>query len=89
MAIVVVSQGGLADNIELSERYGLVDVLVQRRGEVWEDYEMRATPSAVAIAPDGTIASSTASGGLTVEALIRLTLRGSPAMTAAPAALGG
>jgi uncharacterized membrane protein YphA (DoxX/SURF4 family)/thiol-disulfide isomerase/thioredoxin len=86
LTIVVVTQGTLGDNVALSEPHGLVDVLVQQRSEVYEAYEMRATPSAVAVAPDGTIASVTADGGLTVEALIRLTLRRAAAMTSVAAA---
>ena len=86
LTIVVVTQGSLGDNVSLSERHGLVDVLVQRRSEVYEAYEMRATPAAVALAPDGTIASVTADGGLTVEALIRLTLQRAVATTGVAAA---
>lgn len=44
--------------------------------KVLESYRVHATPSAVVVTPEGTIASATVDGRLAIEALIRLTLAG-------------
>lgn len=42
--------------------------------KVFEAYRLKATPSAVVVSPEGTIASATVNGRPAIEALIRLTL---------------
>jgi hypothetical protein len=48
-------------------------------------YRLTATPSAVLVTPEGTIASATVDGRLAIEALIRLavTRRGAPGLRVA------
>ena len=58
-------------------------MLLQQRSEVLLAYRVRNTPSALVVAARGTIASAAAEGGLTIEPLIRLTLRRGPTVPAA------
>ncbi len=75
LTIALVSQGDVAANEEAYEEHELIDVLLQEEREVYEAYEMRGTPSAVVVSPDGQIASATAEGDLPIEELLRQTLR--------------
>jgi uncharacterized membrane protein YphA (DoxX/SURF4 family)/thiol-disulfide isomerase/thioredoxin len=81
VTIAVLSEGGADENKPLQEEYGLGDLLLQERGEVYQAYGLhQGTPSAVVVGPDRRIASVGAAGDFAVEELIRLTLRhkGSP-----------
>lgn len=49
--------------------------LVQESQEVFDQFRVRSTPTAVVIDPDGRIASGYASGPVEIEELVRLTLR--------------
>ena len=75
LTIAVLSQGGVRANRPLREEHGVADLLVQEHAEVYDAYEVRGTPSAVVVDPDGTIASATGFGPLAIEELLRLTLR--------------
>lgn len=55
--------------------------------EVFNAYRLVATPSAVVVSPEGTIASATVDGHPAIEALIRLTLDERPYSTEPPPAL--
>jgi hypothetical protein len=72
----VVSEGSVATNRPFCEEHGLVDLLLQKRSEVYDAYEARGTPSAVIVDPSGKIASATVMGQVPIEELIRATLRG-------------
>jgi uncharacterized membrane protein YphA (DoxX/SURF4 family)/peroxiredoxin len=81
VTIAVLSQGSVDENKPLQKEYGLGDLLLQERGEVYQAYGLhQGTPSAVVVGPDRRIASVGAAGDFAVEELIRLTLRreGSP-----------
>jgi thiol-disulfide isomerase/thioredoxin len=73
--------------VDEQERLGLTMQEVMDRNEalaretdevhkVLASYRVQATPSAVIVTPEGTIASATVDGRLAIEALIRLTLAG-------------
>ncbi len=76
ITIAMISGGSVDANRELLDEYGIGDLLLQERGEVYEAYKFRAgTPSAVVVDPDRTIASDAVAGEDAIEELIRLTLR--------------
>jgi len=82
VTIALVSQGGEADNHEAHAEHPLDNILLERGNgnDVYKAYRMRGTPSAVAVGPDGRIATVTAEGELLIEQLTRLVLqRFSPA----------
>jgi hypothetical protein len=73
VTIAVISEGDRGDNVAVLEN-GSGDVLLQDEWEVGEAYRVGNTPTAVAIAPDGRVASPLVSGE-GIEPLIRLTVR--------------
>ncbi len=76
LTIAVLSEGSVDANRPLVEEFGVTDFLVQERGQVYREYEVRSgTPAATVVDPDGTIAGPTVGGHLAIEGLIRLTLR--------------
>jgi hypothetical protein len=50
-------------------------MLLQENYEVFEAYRVRLTPTALVVAPAGTIASAPAEGEPPIEPLVRLALR--------------
>ncbi|MGI8729181.1 MAG: TlpA family protein disulfide reductase [Solirubrobacteraceae bacterium] len=75
ITLAVVSMGAPELNRPAFAVHGIDDVLLQDGATVMNDYRIRATPSAVVVAVDGSIASAPAEGAVTIEPLIRLTLR--------------
>jgi hypothetical protein len=75
LTIAVVSRGAADRNRSDFGEHGIRDVVLQRDFEVMSDYRVRATPTAILVAPDGMIASAPAAGAPTIESLIRLALR--------------
>jgi uncharacterized membrane protein YphA (DoxX/SURF4 family)/thiol-disulfide isomerase/thioredoxin len=76
LTIAVLSEGGVDANRPLVEEHGITDFLLQERGEVYREYEVRSgTPAATVVDPDGTITGPTVGGHAAIEGLIRLTLR--------------
>ena len=74
ITLAFVSEGDPADNL-VALQNGSGDLLMQEGAwEVGEAYKVRNTPTAVAISPDGRIASSLVSGD-GIEPLIRVTVR--------------
>jgi hypothetical protein len=57
--------------------------------ELLTAYRLKATPAAVLVSREGTIASATVDGKLAIEALIRLAVarRGAPGLAMSPAAV--
>jgi peroxiredoxin len=74
LAIAVISKGDRAANQVLCHSTGIPDVLLQEDSEVARAYGVLPTPSAVLVAPDGTIASAPVAGPHGIEALLRLAL---------------
>jgi thiol-disulfide isomerase/thioredoxin len=75
----LVSRGSMAANAARAGRYGLAHLGVQRDREVAVGYGYAGTPSAVAVAADGRIASQVATGPDGVRALAAALLAGNPA----------
>lgn len=74
LTIAVVSTGSAEENRSITAE-GIEEVLLQQEWEVMSSYRMDATPSAVVVAPDGRIASTTVEGSRPIEPLVRQTLR--------------
>lgn len=89
VTIAVVSAGTVDRNRAAFEEHGIADVMLQEEWEVMSDYRVRATPSAVIVTAQGTIASAPAAGGATIEPLLRLTIRRALAASTAAAAPAG
>jgi thiol-disulfide isomerase/thioredoxin len=75
----LISRGGMAANAAEAGRYDLAHLGVQRDREVAVAYAYGGTPSAVAVAADGRIASRVAAGPDGVRALAAAVLAGNPA----------
>jgi thiol-disulfide isomerase/thioredoxin/uncharacterized membrane protein YphA (DoxX/SURF4 family) len=71
LEVVIVTNGPLAANREKFKDFDPARVLLQQGREVEEEFEVRGTPSAVLIHPDGSIASPVAEGIDTVRYLLR------------------
>jgi hypothetical protein len=89
VAVLAVSDGEMEANLALADETGLGSLLVAERARVSAQYNVRATPSAVLVDADGTIATSAALGGPAIEALVRIALRRSGATPPAAATLNG
>jgi peroxiredoxin len=75
LTIAILSTGDLENNRTLRDRYGLEQLLVQEKSEMFEAYRIRGTPSAVLVKPDGKIASLPAESVFAIEPMVRLVLR--------------
>ena len=85
LTLALVSRGEVEENKTKAQEHGLKNVLLQKDWEVSESYEVRGTPSAVLISPDGKVASPVAGGEEGIRGL--LSVRGGrtrPASDAAP-----
>jgi peroxiredoxin/uncharacterized membrane protein YphA (DoxX/SURF4 family) len=69
LTISLISGGEPEEHRAKSSEHGLRDVLLEDGG-VADEYEVRGTPSAVLVRPDGTIGSSIALGGEAIGALV-------------------
>jgi peroxiredoxin/uncharacterized membrane protein YphA (DoxX/SURF4 family) len=69
LTISLVSGGQPEENRAKSSEHGLRDVLLEDGG-VSDEYDVRVTPSAVLVRPDGTIGSSMAEGREAIGALV-------------------
>jgi uncharacterized membrane protein YphA (DoxX/SURF4 family) len=74
LSIAVISKGEVDANRALCRSTGIPDVLLQEDSEVARAYGVLPTPSAVLVAPDGTVASAPVAGVHGIEALLRLAL---------------
>src|SRR5215213_2410998 len=70
LTLALVSRGEVEENKTKAQEHGLSNVLVQKDWEVSESYEVRGTPSAVLISPDGKIASPVAGGAEGIRGLL-------------------
>ncbi|HET7552096.1 MAG TPA: TlpA family protein disulfide reductase, partial [Gemmatimonadaceae bacterium] len=72
--VIVISRDSPEANIAKAEKHGLRDVLLQRKREVGEAYQVESTPAAVLVSADGKIASRLAYGPDGIGALVRQAL---------------
>ena len=71
LTLALVSRGEVEENkTKAQEAHGLSNVLLQEDWEVSEAYEVRGTPSAVLISPDGKVASPVAGGAEGIRGLL-------------------
>lgn len=75
LAITVVAPAQAKDAEQLAHEHALTNVLIDEQSTVSHAYRAMATPSAVLVAPDGTVASTPAAGPIAIESLIRLALQ--------------
>ena len=73
--VALVSRGTPEENRRKMTGHGVKRVLVQRKSEVDEAFQVPGTPGAVVLAADGTIASPVAAGVGDVQTLVSRTLR--------------
>lgn len=72
--LAVLSQGSREDNRAKIDQHGIHTVLLQREHEISDAYDALATPSAVLVRPDGTIASPVAVGAEAIRSLVSNTI---------------
>jgi peroxiredoxin len=70
LTLALVSRGEVDENKTKAQEHGLSSVLLQKDWEVSEFFEVRGTPSAVLISPDGKIASPVAGGDKGIRGLL-------------------
>jgi len=70
LSLALVSRGEVEENKTKAQVHGLSNVLLQEDWEVSTSYEVRGTPSAVLVAPDGKVASPLAGGAEGIKALL-------------------
>jgi peroxiredoxin/uncharacterized membrane protein YphA (DoxX/SURF4 family) len=70
LTLALISRGEVEENKTKASEHGLRNVLLQKDWEVSEAYEVRGTPSAVLIAPDGMVASPVAGGPEGIRGLL-------------------
>src|SRR6478609_9621716 len=77
ISIAVIMSGEVDAARALCSEHRVANVLVDDAGEdpLWEAYRMPGTPSAVAVAPDGSVASAAVRGADALEELVRQTVR--------------
>lgn len=76
--IAVISRDSVEANRTKAAQHGLRTVLLQRKREVSEDYQIESTPAAVLVGADGRIASSIAYGPERIERLVQQGSVGTP-----------
>jgi uncharacterized membrane protein YphA (DoxX/SURF4 family)/thiol-disulfide isomerase/thioredoxin len=74
LTLGVIFSGDRQEVEQLAAEHGLSIALAQEANETFELYGLRATPSGLEIASDGTIASAPAEGLAAIEALVRTVL---------------
>jgi peroxiredoxin/uncharacterized membrane protein YphA (DoxX/SURF4 family) len=70
LTLSLVSRGEVEENKTKAQEHGLSNMLLQKDWEVSESYEVRGTPSAVLISPDGKVASPVAGGDEGIRGLL-------------------
>jgi peroxiredoxin len=70
LTLSLISRGDPEENKTKAQEHGLKNVLLQKNWEASEAYEVRGTPSAVLIAPDGKVASPVVGGAEGIRGLL-------------------
>jgi len=86
LSIALVSRGTPDENRAKASELGLSKVLLQKDWEISEAFEVRGTPSAVMVRPDGTIGSGVAGGSEAIQSLVRQAVEGPARVAAVPGA---
>lgn len=86
VGLIALSEGEMQRNRDFADEMGVEALLVAPDDKVRLQYEVRATPSAVLLDPDGRIATTTVAGAQAIEALVRAALRrqAAPVLTVRP-----
>jgi thiol-disulfide isomerase/thioredoxin len=71
LSIALISRGSVDENKAKTSEHGLTKVLLQKDWEVSEAYEIRGTPSALVVRPDGTVGSPIAGGAEGIRDLVQ------------------
>jgi thiol-disulfide isomerase/thioredoxin len=70
LTLSLVSRGEVEENKTKAQEHALKNVVLQKDWEVSDSYEVRGTPSAVLISPDGKVASPVAGGDEGIRGLL-------------------
>jgi peroxiredoxin len=70
LTLALISRGEVEQNKTKAQEHALRNVLLQKDWEVSESYEVRGTPSAVLISPDGKVATPVAGGAEGIRGLL-------------------
>ena len=70
LTLALVSREEVEENRTKAQEHGLINVLLQEDWEVSSSYEIRGTPSAVLISPDGKVVSPVAGGAEGIRGLL-------------------
>jgi thiol-disulfide isomerase/thioredoxin len=70
LTLALVSRGEVEENKTKAQEHALTNVLLQKDWEISEAYEVRGTPSAVLVSPDGKVASPVAGGAEGIRGLL-------------------
>jgi thiol-disulfide isomerase/thioredoxin len=70
LTLALISRGEVEENKTKAQEHALKNMLLQKDWEVSESYEVRGTPSAVLISPDGKVASPVAGGAEGIRGLL-------------------
>lgn len=84
LTLVLVSRGTVEENRAKTAEHGITPVLLQQNREVATAYQANATPGAVLIHPQGTIASPVAPGADAITGLLARARAPSPAIPLLP-----
>jgi peroxiredoxin len=85
LTVALVSRGSADENRAKTADHGLRNVLLQNEREVSASYLVNATPSALVVAADGTIASPVAAGSEQIQNLVAQWTRAAQVVPPAPA----
>lgn len=70
LTLSLVSRGGVEENKTKAQEHALENIVLQKDWEVSESYEVRGTPSAVLVSPEGKISSPVAGGAEGIRGLL-------------------
>src|SRR5215211_575443 len=84
LTLSLVSRGQVEENKTKAQEHALRNVLLQKDWEVSESYEVRGTPSAVLIAPDGKVATPVAGGAEGIRGLLSYAVGERPQLPTQP-----
>lgn len=70
LTLSLISRGEVEENKAKAQEHALKNVVLQKDWEVSESYEVRGTPSAVLVSPEGKVASPVAGGAEAIKGLL-------------------